>query len=330
MTPAIAAQCLRRLACLLLAVPALAHADTLSAARLLHDAHLLVDSKTQRGWEIDRAEIDTLLPSMLESLCRTDLESRRQAQDFATERRLALGGPLAEQLAHAHGELAILAEVVRADRVMVLLARAATASQADCPPVLRAHTPFLGRQTLADRTVVHLDAGGLVTLRNSDRGLNYGGGGSGRVMVGRGWGTRRVGLAGLEIGGAALLDQGQQPQQDAQLRLHLYFATPLVVRHSWSQWQLDLDMAPVLQFNSDAQVRGVGMRAGALVVVATSRLLNTIPWAGFGLSVEHMLGGEAGRLNEWTVRGGFRAGFDWDFGAKARDRASWQRGMERR
>lgn len=313
-------------AVLLLLVAQLAHADPLSAARLLHDAHVLVDIKTQRGWEIDRAEIDALLPSMLESFCRTDAVSRQQAQEFATERRQALGGPLAEQLAGVQGDIAAVAAVLRAERVMVLLARAATAADADCPPVLRAHTPFVGRQTLADRTVVHLDAGGLVTLRNSDRGLNYGGGGSGRVMVGRGFSTHWIGLAGLEIGGAALLDQGQQPQQDAQLKLHLYFAAPLVVRHSWSQWQLDLDAAPVLQLNSDVQVRGVGVRAGALVVVATARLLNTIPWAGLGISVEHMLGGEAGRLHEWTVRGGFRAGFDWDFGATRRDRVGWRVG----
>lgn len=310
---------------MLAAVPV--RADPLSAERLLHDAQVLVAIRGQRGWEIDRNEVELMLGPMLESYCRSDPDGRRMALQMAAAQRAALGGPLVEQLQVAQGDAEPVQEAVVAERVVLLLARAATASTADCPTVVRPHAPFLGRQTAADRTVLHVDAGGLVTLRNSDHGWNYGGGGSGRLMAGRGWSVQWMGMTGLEIGGAALLDQSRQAsEQQAQIRLHLYLATPLVVRRTWQQWHLDFDMAPVTQFNSSFGVRGFGFRSGVLVVVSTPRVLNTIPWAGIGVSAEQMLFGEAGRLGEWTVRGGFRAGFDWDFGALKRDRAPWRVG----
>ena len=299
-------------------------AEATSAERLLHDVSVLVAGKSQRGWEIDRFELDTLLPAFLESYCRTGPDSRAAALAEATQVRQAAGADVASELAKVQGNTAEIAELLLAERRLHLLRRADTASAADCPATLRPHARFLGRQTLADRSVLHVDGGGLVTLRNSDRGLNYGGGGSGRFMAGRSWNTRWATLTGFEIGGAALLDQTLAQEGQPQLRLHLFAAWPFVVRRSWQQWHVDIDVAPVAQFSSDLELRGVGGKAGALLTVSTARILNTIPWAGLGVSVEHMIGAEAGRLNEWTVRGGFRVGFDLDFGAAGRDRAAWQ------
>lgn len=304
--------------------PALAEAPepvALSAQRLLHDVTVLVAGKSQRGWEIDRLEQESLLGATLESVCRTALPARAQARLQAQAHRDQLGGPLPAALAKRDGDLDALADLMQADRRLRLLDFALGRADADCPQILRPHNVFLGRQTLANRTVLHLDGGGLATLRTSVLGQQLGGGGSGRLMLGRGWSPQWAWFTGAELGGAALLDP---LESDQQLKLHLYFAWPAMVRWTRQQFHIDVDAAPVLQLSADGDIRGFGARTGVMAVVSTARLLSTIPYAGIGVSFERMMTGAAGAADEWTIRAGFRVGFDWDFGATGRDRQAWR------
>lgn len=293
-----------------------------AAAALLEDLQLIVAIRSQRGWEIDRSELEAAVPAALESVCRTAPAARARALRQAQAARRAAGGTVAEAMLQAEGDRAAITTLLAAERLVALVALASQRAEHDCPAWLRPHEVFAGRQTVAARTFLHLDGGGLVTARHSSHGLHYGGGGSGRALIGRGLSTRWAVLSGPEIGGAALLDP---TTGDNRLRLHLYGAWPLVLRASLLQWHLDADAAPVVQMANDLRVRGVGVRIGVMGRLSTGRLLDTLPLAGIGVSVEHMLAGEAGRAGEWTVRVGFRVGFDWDWGAPARDRAPWQR-----
>lgn len=296
----------------------------LSAQRLLHDLTVLVAGKSQRGWEIDRLEQENLLGATLESVCRTAPQARTLARQLAQAQRDQLGGPLPTELAKADGDLDGLADLVQAERKLRLLEFALSRADADCPQTLRPHSQFLGRQTLANRTVLHLDGGGLATLRTSGLGQQFGGGGSGRLMLGHGWSPHWAWFTGAEIGGAALLDPLENTQQ---LKLHLYFAWPAMLRWTRQQFHVDVDAAPVLQLSADGDIRGFGARTGVMAVVSTARLLSTIPYAGVGVSFERMLTGAAGAADEWTIRAGFRVGFDWDFGATGRDRQAWRQHM---
>ncbi len=293
----------------------------LSADRLIHDLDVLVAGKAQRGWEIDRLERENLLGATLESLCRTSLPARALARAQAQALRDQLGGPLPAELAKRDGDLDALAELVQAERRLRLLDFALVRAEDDCPQTLRPQRQFLGRQTLANRTVLHLDGGGLATLRTSVLGQQLGGGGSGRLMLGRGWSPQWAWFTGAELGGAALLDP---LESDQQLKLHLYFAWPAMLRWSRQQFHIDVDAAPVLQLSADGDIRGFGARTGLMAVVSTARLLSTIPYAGIGVSFERMMTGPAGAADEWTIRAGFRVGFDWDFGATGRDRRAWR------
>jgi hypothetical protein len=292
-----------------------------AAAALLDDLRLIVAIRSQRGWEIDRSELQAALPAALESVCRTAPVARALALRQAQAARQAAGGTVAEAMQRAAGDRSAIEPLIAAERLVSLVSLASQQATQDCPPWLRPHQVFGGRQTVAGRTFLHLDGGGLVTARHSRYGLHYGGGGSGRALVGRGLSPRWAVLSGPEIGGAALLDP---TSGDNRLRLHLYGAWPLVLRASLQQWHLDVDAAPVVQLANDLRLRGLGVRIGVMGRLSTGRLLDTLPLAGVGVSVEHMLAGEAGRADEWTVRVGFRVGFDWDWGAAARDRAPWR------
>lgn len=292
-----------------------------SAQRLIHDVDVLVAGKSQRGWEIDRLELEALLGAVLESVCRTAVPARGQAQRWAQSARDQVGGPLPLELAKHQGDLDALAGLVVAERRLRLLEFAIGRAPSDCPQTIRPQRQFLGRQTLANRTVVHLDGGGLATLRTSRLGQQFGGGGSGRLMVGHGWSPRWAWFTGAELGGAALLDP---LESDQQLKLHLYFAWPAMLRWTRQQFHIDVDAAPVLQLSADGDIRGLGARTGLMAVVSTARLLSTIPYAGIGVSFEKMMTGAAGAADEWTIRAGFRVGFDWDLGATGHDRQAWR------
>lgn len=293
----------------------------LSADRLVHDLSVLVAGKSQRGWEIDRLELESLLGAALESLCRTSVPARERALRDAQAQRDGLGGPIGAEMAKHQGDVDALADLIQAERRLRLLELALNRAGGDCPQILRPHQQFLGRQTLAGRTVLHLDGGGLATLRTSGLGQQFGGGGSGRLMIGRGVSPRWTWFTGAELGGAALLDPLESNQQ---LKLHLYFAWPAMLRWTRQQFHIDVDAAPVMQLSADGDIRGFGARTGVMAVVSTARLLSAIPYAGVGVSFEQMLTGPAGAASEWTVRAGFRVGFDLDFGAAARDRKAWQ------
>jgi hypothetical protein len=291
-----------------------------SAAALSHDLRLLVAAKMQRDWEIDAVEMTNLRGSALESLCRTRPMDRARARERLRQLRLLAGPSLDVALTQAGGDLDEVAPVLAAERTLALLDDA-TGHLAQCPRWQQPHQPFLGRQTIANRWVLRLDGGGLGTFRRTAGGWQYGGGGSGRVLVGWGGTGRWAAFLGAELGGAAMVSGAGDSQR---LAVQVYGAVPVILRISRLQWHVDVDVAPVAHWGSNGDLRGVGSRVGTLIAVGTGRLLGTLPWAGIGLNLERMWTGEAGAAGEFTFRAGLRVGFDWDAGAKGRDRQAWR------
>lgn len=298
---------------------ALPVAVTDSAAGLVHDLTFLVSARMQREWEIDAVELQALRGPALESVCRVAPKDRELARLRLGHLRAGAGGSLDDALLQAGGDLREVTPLLLTDRALALL-DAAVAGLSDCPRWMRPHTPFLGRQTTAKRWVLRLDGGGLGTLRHSQSGAQFGGGGSGRLLVGWGGSGRWSVFWGPELGGGALLRNAD----GGALAVVVSGAAPLVLRWTRLQWHVDVDLTPVGQWRTNGDFRGWGGRVGTLIAVGTGRLLGALPWAGVGLNVERMWTGEAGADGEWTLRAGLRVGFDWDFGAAARDRAAFR------
>lgn len=298
---------------------------------LVHDLTFTVAIQTQRGWEIDSQELFEMTPVALESLCRSTPEARLQAMRLLEARERQLGGPPEAAFARAGGDIEAIEDLLLVHRSRLLLAETGRRAAVDCGWRFRPRPTFRGRQTNAGRTILHVDGGGLATLRRSSHGWSfdagglgdtesrwsYGGGGSGRLLIGRGFSQRWSGLAGVEVGGAALLDDADK---DQRIAIQVFAAAPVVLRWSSLQWHVDVETTPIVQFGAEANLRGIGIRGGTLLAVSTQRVLDVLPWAGFGLSYERMLTGTAGAIGEASVRAGFRIGLDWDFGAPGRDR----------
>jgi hypothetical protein len=219
-----------------------------SAAALSHDLRLLVAAKMQRDWEIDAVEMSNLRGPALESLCRTQPVDRAKARERLQQLRLIAGPSLEEALAAAGGDLDAVAPVLAAERTLALLDDA-MGQLAHCPRWQRPHQPFLGRQTIANRWVLRLDGGGLGTFRRAAGGWQYGGGGSGRVLVGWGGNGRWAAFLGAELGGAAMVSGDGDSQR---LAVQVYGAVPVIVRISRLQWHVDVDVAPVAHWAATA------------------------------------------------------------------------------
>jgi hypothetical protein len=297
-------------------VAAIQAADVDAGKALRHDLDVIVAVQTQRGWEIDRAELDEMLPTALESVCRTSEPARSWTAHVLDAAERDLGGLIADAFRRAHGHLGDLDELLRVHRAKVLLERA-RAAIADCPALVVPHARFLGRQTNYGRWALRLDGGGLATLRHTANGWSYGGGGSGRLLFVRGLGSRLALLTGPEVGGAALLDETEVPQR---IRVQAFVGWPLIARFTRRQYHVEADLTGLVHMTADGDYRGFGTRLGCLVMLGSLRWLDALPAAGWGASIEKMWTGEAGAAGELTVRFGLRAGFDWDFGAAARDR----------
>lgn len=298
---------------------ALPVAVTDSAAALVHDLTYLVSARMQREWEIDAVELQALRGAALESVCRTAAPDRDEARRRLVALRASAGGSLDAALEAAGGDLREVAPLLLTDRALALL-DAASEGLADCPRWMRPHQRFLGRQTTAGRWVLRLDGGGLGTLRHSEAGAQFGGGGSGRVLLGWGGSGRWSVFWGPELGGGALL----RNDDGGALAVVVSGAAPVVLRWTRLQWHVDVDLSPVGQWRTNGDFRGMGGRVGTLIAVGTGRLLGALPWAGVGVNIERMWTGTAGADGEWTLRAGLRVGFDWDFGAASRDRAAWR------
>lgn len=291
-----------------------------NAMALLHDLEVAVAIQTQRGWEIDRFELDEMLPVALESLCRAPGGTGAVAADVLRLAETGSGTTAEAALRAAAGDVTEAGDALRLHRTRLLLQRALDHA-GDCPFALAPHRVFLGRQTGFGRTFLHADGGGLATLRRAHGGWSYGGGGSGRVLVGRGVSRAWTWLSGLEVGGAAVLQDAADPQR---LQLQGTLGWPVIARVSRRQWHVELDATPLLHLTVDGDVRGVGTRLGVLVLVGSLRWLDALPLAGWGASVEKVWAGPAARVDEWTLRAGLRVGFDLDVGAARRDRAAFQ------
>lgn len=305
-----------------LAHPALAQVDppgepTASALALVADLEHLVAVQEQRGWDIDRPELEALLPDALPSLCRVQKPARELARELMARRVTILGGRagLRDAVARAGGDVDAVAEGLQIERTDALL-RLSLDHAGECPYWLRPHAVFQGRQNLHGRHALRVDGGGLAMVQHGGGRWTYGGGGSGRLLLGAGL-SRQVSLwTGPEGGGHALIDQG-----GAKLRLQVQFGWPVLVRLTRRQWHVDMDLSPVAQVTQDAVLSGVGGRVGLLVAVSSLRILETLPWAGIGVAYEILPWGTSPGTQ--TVRAGLRVGFDWDYGAKARDRQAW-------
>lgn len=309
------------LATLAATCPALtAHADEeleRSADNLLFDLQKVVELQQASGWKIDRYEYEEMMPDALLSVCRATEALRAHAQGRISAEVLALGGPLEQALPSVDYDVSELEPLLFATRVEQTLAEAIRRAPAECPVWIRPVPEFRSLQTGVDRFTLTFEGGGTALIQYAPRpapgtsALTLGGGGGGRLLVGRGfshvWSVR----AGAEFGAAALVRRGQV---GTSLPLQFLGAIPVVVRYTDVSWHYNAEVAALGLVEEEGGSLRYGARAGVMLGISTLQVRSFIPWVGFGAAVE-LFPEAAGRPTLMNVKGGVRAGVDWDFGA---------------
>lgn len=279
---------------------------SLAAEALRFDLDKAVRLRQQRGWTIDRTEVEAMLPDALLTLCRVPRGARAEAR-AELERQLAeAGGAPAARYHAGERDLEVLAPALQLQRVLLLLDRAAATAEADCPFYLEPRPNFAGRQRDALGLTLHAEGGGLFTIGQRQGRFHVGGGGAGRLSVGTAldalWHLR----VGAELGGAALVDRSLNAHA---VQVDFLMALPVALRRTFGLGLADIEAAFVtLGMPGYSPHQRFGGRAAVLVGFSTLRVRGLLPWTGAVLMVEGIApaGGEPWL---WSLRAGIRIGF---------------------
>lgn len=284
---------------------------------LLFDVRKVVEIQASSGWKIDRYEYEKMMPDALLSVCRTTDEVRSFALAELAREIATLGGPLEDALKKVDNDISEVKPLLFATRVRHTLAEAVRRAPSECPIWVTPKTSFRSIQTGVDRFTLTAEGGGSGFLQYATRhqagttGFTVGGGGGGRLLLGRGfnhvWSVR----TGAELNVHALV---QRDQAVTTLPLQFLGAIPIVIRYTDVSWHYNFEVAPLgLATEQDTAIQ-YGFRVGAMIGISTLQVRSFIPWAGVGAYVE-VFPGVDGRTTLLNLKGGVRAGVDWDFGS---------------
>ena len=274
-----------------------------AVAALIADVERVVVAHEEAGWFIDDQEYASIVPTLLESACRVTPPARRAA----LERLASQADTDPERLYRRQGEMTADVEAaLRARRSWEAFRRTLERTD-ECPFFVLPTEDFQGRQTERNKWIVHLEGGGVAEAVRMAGRLAVGGGGNGRLLLGRGFGDSISVLAGGEIGGGAVL---RRPDDSDQFSLKYLAAMPIVLRLHELNWLYDVEIAPLAMLQGDDLGLQWGARLGGLVGLSALRARDFLPWVGVALAVDQYFEGD-GLPSAQVLRGGIRVGIRW-------------------
>jgi hypothetical protein len=278
-----------------------------SVAALVFDLERIVASEESGGWLLEQQAQDAIHHEVMESVCRATPPVRARALEQLTQRAAALGDPRALYERAGRQLTPQVQSALSAQRVLSALRRATQAAPAECPFWVQSDPEFRGLQSTRDRWIVNFDTGGTVQLRSTQGDWSIGAGGFGRMLGGYSF-THASLLAGLELGGGALVEPHTNPTAFA---VNYIPALPVILRLQRDAWNLDLEAASVALFQASNHRLSYGVRGGVTVGVSALRVRGILPWFGIGLASEYHFENSA-RPAALYLRGGLRVGGVWD------------------
>jgi hypothetical protein len=275
---------------------------------LLRDLERQVTVAATTGWGTDRLEIEGMLESTLDSVCRVDPLARRSLAGWLDAEIARLGGPVERAWRERGKDLSRVDDLLVLTRISKLLARAEELA-GDCPFWLEPEEPFRGRQVSQDRFVLAFGGGGKgMVVQRGDR-VDFSAGGAGRLLFGRAFANGHALLAGLEAGGSASFPKDQSGARGG-LVIGADLVAPLVYRRTLTNAYVELE-AGWLGRSSEEDFGALdhGIHVGAAVGARALRTRFVFPGAAFGVSWERTFqGGEDVTL----LKVGARVAFDLD------------------
>ena len=181
-----------------------AEAKGQGAEGLVRDLITLIKTAEQQRWQIDHYEYEDLMSDALILVCVADKETRDAALAHLARSQETLGGEPSKHWSEANKDEAKIKELMTISRSKTLLIKSLDVAQTRCPFRLTQKPIYTERHRVTDRFFMAFQGGGLMNIRFSDEN-RAGGGGSGRIDFGYGFGPFWSLRTGLEMGGAGLL-----------------------------------------------------------------------------------------------------------------------------
>lgn len=275
---------------------------------LYRDLERQVTVAAATGWGIDRLEIEGMLETALDSVCRVDALGRRGLARWLDEEIARRGGPV-EKAWREHGKkLSKISELLVMHRVRMLLARADEMSL-DCPFWLEPELPFEGRQISENRWQITLGGGGTASAIQQGDHQDISAGGVGRLLFGRMFSQGDGLYIGAELGGSAQFPKDESGERTS-LELGVDLMTPIVYRRTLlnAYWEVE---AGWLGHSTEKDWGDIdqGIHVGVAVGGRALRQRFVFPGAALALAWERLF--VAGD-DLTTIKLGARVQFDWD------------------
>ena len=291
---------------------ALAGCATLPQSRpqraLYSDVRQVVETRERIGWLIDRHEIESATPSVLQSVCQVREEDRFELLEWLERRIDEEGGPAELAYEEVDEDLGEIEELLTLERMRDTLAHADATAARDCPFYLKPDADFSGVQTDTDRFIVVAESFGGLSIIIQDESVLLGGGGALRIIPAYGLGDRvTVGL-GFEMGGIGGVSQGESEQV---VTARPAGGVPFLFRVHDDTWLYDLELSAITQY-ADGDVRfPPGIRVAPAVGISSVRITGIMPVA-LGMVAYEYLPPFKDLPASHAIRFGTRVGVDFD------------------
>jgi len=273
------------------------------SAALYRDLERIVTVRQAGGWEIERLEIEGAMSDALMSVCQVEPSDREALAGWLEARISARGGPVEQAYSKRGRKLGRVEGLVELTRIRLLLAAAMAAAPADCPFWLEPHQDFAGRQVGDARWQVSLAGGGKVLLQRRGDRDDVTGGGAGRILLGRNFGSRLGVLAGIEGGGSADIPPSRNGMSSG-LVLAFDLVTPVVARLYLVNSYFELEGGYLAHFSEEDRDMESGVHFGVAFGARALRTRWFFPGAAFAATYERTFpdAGEALQLIKLGLR----------------------------
>lgn len=280
-----------------------------AASALYRDLQRLVTLRSAIGWQIDRFEIEALMPEVLMSVCQTEPRAREALIFWLDARIKTLGGPVADAYRSRGKKLGNVSELVELTRIRDTLKAAGQYTPADCPFWLEATPGFAGRQISDDRWQLSFGGGGKAILVDQQGQSDVNFGGAGRLLVGRTMGPQWGFYTGADFGGNAGFPKDSGGDR-SKLVLTVDAVVPLVMRYRLVNTYLEAEVGYFAHATEeDWGDVGHGAHVGMAVGARSSKVRWFFPGAAFGISYDRTFE-DGGDYHALKV--GFRVAVDVD------------------
>lgn len=280
-----------------------------STLALFRDLERHVTVAATTGWGTDRLEIEDMIESTLDSVCRVDPLARRSLAAWLEAEISRQGGPVERAWRERGKDLSRVEDLLVLTRVKLLLTRAEELA-GDCPFWIEPEEPFRGRQISEDRFVLSIGGGGKGTIVAQGERVDLNAGGAGRALLGRTFGDGHALFVGFELGASASFPKDDETGERGALVIGADLVAPVVYRRTLTNAYFEVEGGWLgRSTEEDFSALDHGVHVGIAVGARALRTRFVFPGAAFGLSWERTF--QAGE-DVTLLKVGARVAFDLD------------------